>query len=169
MLTEENNSTYCLSKFEVQCTFDYNMANFFPNTQNRCPIACRLGWDVGCLLWVQSLIYVLPQILQCCMHYINSLVQNCSKSSALALELLWSCTKQSMSCYLGSCNNGTWLKLEWILGQKAVTIVITFDSQTPDLISAGMITSWEFLIDYITIFSTQFITPYCGLWLLMHA
>ena len=43
--------------------------NFLQNHHNRHPLARPLGWAMGCLLWVQALIYILPKSLQCCMHY----------------------------------------------------------------------------------------------------
>ena len=48
---------------------------------------------VECLLWGLSLIYILHLSLSC---HINSLVQDCSISSALAMEILQSCNKPSI-------------------------------------------------------------------------
>ena len=39
------------------------------NAHKRNPIAHPSGWAMGCLLWVQTLIYILPQSLQWCMQY----------------------------------------------------------------------------------------------------
>ena len=47
----------------------YNTVNFHQNHHNRHPIACPLGQDMGSLLWVQALIYVLPLSLKSCMEY----------------------------------------------------------------------------------------------------
>ena len=46
----------------------YNII-FLENTHNWHPIAHPLGWAMGCLLWVQIMIYVMPQWLKCCMKY----------------------------------------------------------------------------------------------------
>ena len=40
------------------------------NIHNRHPIAHLWGWGMGCLLWVQTLIDILLQSLQCCMQFI---------------------------------------------------------------------------------------------------
>ena len=37
----------------------YNAVNFLPEPHNTNPIARPWGWDMGCLLWFWSLIYVL--------------------------------------------------------------------------------------------------------------
>ena len=42
----------------------YNTVSFLPNTHKICPIACPWGQDMGCILWVQILIYVLLLSLQ---------------------------------------------------------------------------------------------------------
>ena len=39
------------------------------NLQDRHPIACMLGQAMGWLLWVQTLIYVISDLLQRCMQY----------------------------------------------------------------------------------------------------
>ena len=54
--------------------------------------ASRCAWRVERILAVKNLIV-----------HINSLVQDCSNSSALAMELLQSCTKPSMCFEWGSC------------------------------------------------------------------
>ena len=67
--------------------------------------------DELCLWWVQSLIYVKPASLQCCVQYhVDGLVQDCSNSSVLTMELLQSCTKPSMLyCYIRRRYDGTQL------------------------------------------------------------
>ena len=40
-----------------------------PNPHNRHSISCPLGWDMGCVLWVQTLIYILPLLLYLCLQY----------------------------------------------------------------------------------------------------
>ena len=45
----------------VRCR--YNAVNFLQNTHNRHPIARPWGRDMGCLLWIQTLITVLHQSL----------------------------------------------------------------------------------------------------------
>ena len=49
----------------VQCC--YNKVNFLQIPHNGHPIAQPWGWGMGCLLWIQILIYVLPQWLEYCM------------------------------------------------------------------------------------------------------
>ena len=46
-----------------------SLVYFHQNHHNRHPIARPSGRGMGCLLWVQALIYVLPLSLKCCMHY----------------------------------------------------------------------------------------------------
>ena len=41
---------------------------FFPNPHNIHPIARSLGRGMGCILWVQTVVYTLPQSLQWCMQ-----------------------------------------------------------------------------------------------------
>ena len=47
----------------------YNTINFLQNTHERHPIACPSGQGMGCLLWFQPLIDILPQLLQWCVQY----------------------------------------------------------------------------------------------------
>ena len=42
----------------------YNTISFLQNPHKRHPIARPLGWGIGCLLWLQTLIYILPQSVQ---------------------------------------------------------------------------------------------------------
>ena len=51
----------------MQC--HHNMVSFLQNPDNRHPIARPWGWGMGCLLWILIPIYVLPQLLECCMWY----------------------------------------------------------------------------------------------------
>ena len=51
----------------VRC--HYNTVNFLQNAHKGHPVAHPLGWDMGCHLWIQTLIKVLHQLLQCCMQY----------------------------------------------------------------------------------------------------
>ena len=53
--------------YTVRCR--YNAFNFHQNHHNRHPIARPSGRGIGCLLWVQALIYILPLSLKSCMHY----------------------------------------------------------------------------------------------------
>ena len=55
------------SGYTMQC--HYNMVSFLQNPDNRHPIARPWGWGMGCLLWILIPIYVLPQLLECCMRY----------------------------------------------------------------------------------------------------
>ena len=49
---------------------------FLQNIHNKHPIACLCGWDMGCLLWVQSLVYILSLWPHSCFQY-------CEKSSVI--------------------------------------------------------------------------------------
>ena len=49
--------------------FHYNMIIFFWITHNRHPIAHSLGWAMGCLLWVQNMMNVLPLPLPSCSQH----------------------------------------------------------------------------------------------------
>ena len=46
-----------------------NVVNFLQNINKRHPIARTQGRGMGCLLWVQSLIDILPYFLQLCVQY----------------------------------------------------------------------------------------------------
>ena len=50
----------------------YNAVNFLTNIHKRHPIARPLGRDMGCLLWIQHLIDILPQSLQLFMQYLTT-------------------------------------------------------------------------------------------------
>ena len=65
----------------------YNAVNFLPNPHNRHPIACLWGRDMGCPLWMITLIYVLLQSLTVVMC--------------------------ATSCYIGLRYNGTWRYHSW--------------------------------------------------------
>ena len=47
----------------------YNGVNFFLIHHKRHAIACLLRRDMGCLLCIQTLLYILPPSLQWCMQY----------------------------------------------------------------------------------------------------
>ena len=50
--------------YTVRCR--YNAINFLPNSHTIHPIARPLGRGMGCILWIQAVIYNLPQSLQLC-------------------------------------------------------------------------------------------------------
>ena len=52
--------------------------NFIQITHKRHPIIHQGGWDMGCLLWVQSLVYFLPRSLQGCAQHPAKLLQWCN-------------------------------------------------------------------------------------------
>ena len=52
----------------MQC--HYNMVNFLKNINERQPIAHPLRRGMGCLLWIQHLIHILPEFLQSFMQYL---------------------------------------------------------------------------------------------------
>ena len=43
--------------------------NFLQNIHERHPVGCPSGRGMGCLLWVQLLIYILPHFQQWCVQY----------------------------------------------------------------------------------------------------
>ena len=47
----------------------HNAVNLLTNTHNRHPIARPWGRGMGCLLWLQTLMNVIPKSLQCCVQY----------------------------------------------------------------------------------------------------
>ena len=70
----------------VRCC--YNAVNFLPNPYNKQPIACTWWRDMGCLLWLQYLIYVL--LLHCSavcniMIYSTALLVNCKLPQVLSM------------------------------------------------------------------------------------
>ena len=74
---------------------------FFDLRLNKLLIKQSWGWWCempSCPLWCHChVIYVLPQLLWCCMEYpCDGLVQDCSNSGELAMVLLHSCTKPSI-------------------------------------------------------------------------
>ena len=48
----------------VRCC--YNMVNLLPYPHKIHPIAHPLGWAMGCILWIQSMIYTVPQCSDIC-------------------------------------------------------------------------------------------------------
>ena len=50
----------------VRCR--YKEDDFLKNLHKRDFIACPLGWGMGCPLWIQLPISVLPKLLECCMR-----------------------------------------------------------------------------------------------------
>ena len=73
-----------------------NMVNFLPHFPNRHPIAHPQGRDMGYLLWVQSLIYVLPLSWQCSVCYRDKLDRVITAldciSSTVTHKLTWDFT-----------------------------------------------------------------------------
>ena len=57
----------CVFGSTVWCC--YNVVNFLQNCHKMYPIARLLGWGMGRVLWVQTLIYFLPQLMQWCVQY----------------------------------------------------------------------------------------------------
>ena len=57
----------------VWCRF--NAVNFLKNPHNRHPISRPLGRDMGCLLWEQTLIYVMLEPLHCCRKYHDDVIK----------------------------------------------------------------------------------------------
>ena len=77
------------------------------------------GWTCGVFVWVLCLWGVCVSAVHDCFmnhicphyseFYIVGSVQYCSNSIALAIGLLQSCTKPSISCYIGPYHTQTWL------------------------------------------------------------
>ena len=57
--------------YTVRCR--YNAVIFLKNINKRHPIARPLGRGMGCLLWIQDLIDILPQFLQLLIQYLTTL------------------------------------------------------------------------------------------------
>ena len=80
----------------VQCC--YNTVNFLQIPHNRHPIAQPWGWGMGCLLWIQILIYVLPQWLEYC-HVVLDHVTDTAKTFGFLPDrggiLAWFCWYQT--------------------------------------------------------------------------
>ena len=57
---------HCYKPNTVLCR--YNAVNFLQNLHQRHPIA------LGCLLWIQFLVYVLPQLLECCIAVLDCVI-----------------------------------------------------------------------------------------------
>ena len=47
----------------------YNAVIFLPNPPQRHPIARPLGQGMRCLLWIQTVLYILPLSVQWCLQY----------------------------------------------------------------------------------------------------
>ena len=84
-----------MSVYYTYCTSGYhhNTINFLPNTQNRYHIADPWGLGMGCLLWVQTLIYVLPVLLQFCLvlNYVYEHLIVFSSSSCVYVHTFMFC------------------------------------------------------------------------------
>ena len=57
----------CFFGYTVRCRYDE--VNLIPNPRKLHPIARPLGRCIGCILWVQTVIYTLLQSPQWCMQY----------------------------------------------------------------------------------------------------
>ena len=60
----------CICQWHTTEWFHCNTVNILQITHNRHPIARPWGRAMGCLLWVQSLFYVLPLSQHYCIQYI---------------------------------------------------------------------------------------------------
>ena len=83
----------------------YSAVNFPPNIHERHPIAGPSGRGMGCLLWVQPLIDILPHFLQWCVQYHVKLDRVIHVITALhcnyVVSFQWS--KWSTSCVCPHC------------------------------------------------------------------
>ena len=68
----------------VRCR--YNVVNFLTNIHKRHPISRPLGRDMGCLLWIQYLIDILPQFLQSFLQYLTILDRIITALECMLLE-----------------------------------------------------------------------------------
>ena len=64
-----SNSLYRTEYSAVPSILIITWTNFSKNIHKRHLIACPLGQSMGCLLWIESLIDILPQFLQWCVQY----------------------------------------------------------------------------------------------------
>ena len=65
---------YCATAIkQTTIQWRYNAVNFLQNPHNRHSLARPWGRDMGCLFWVQSLIYVLTLPSQCRLWYLDKL------------------------------------------------------------------------------------------------
>ena len=63
--------TYGMGGKQQTVQWSKNAVNFLKNVNKGHPIARPLGPGVGCLLWIQHLIDILPQFLQSLMQYLT--------------------------------------------------------------------------------------------------
>ena len=59
--------------FGIKQKCKYSVVNFLKNINKRHPLAHPLRWGMGCLLWFQHLIDILPQFLKLLMLYLTVL------------------------------------------------------------------------------------------------
>ena len=112
----ESNPLYSMmlwiaSMYAVQCL--YNAVIFLHNSHNRRPISRPWGRGMGCLVWIQSPIYVLLLWLQYCVWYLDMLyrvitVPHCIYPSKIEFDML-SVRRLSQS---HAVNLAVWFKSE---------------------------------------------------------
>ena len=83
----------------LQC--HYNVGNFHQNNHNKYPVARPSRWSMGCLFWVQALIFVLPLSSKFCMNYCVILdcvimALHCIKYTAVDLQVQYSSSFQCL-------------------------------------------------------------------------
>ena len=62
------------NKLTTTVPWHYNAVNFLKNINKRHPIAHLIGRGMGCLLWIQHLLDILPQFLQLLMQYLSTCI-----------------------------------------------------------------------------------------------
>ena len=138
-------------KSTVQC--HCNTVSFLQNIHNIHPIARPWGWDMGCLLWVKSLMHVLPQSLQWWMHY--CVLLHCLITALHCMPRKWLKTYGNLSlfCYYlfwsQSGNNITCWYMNYFYGGKMDFLTRIFKS------TSSMLAIKKKLHEFFSQFSTR--------------
>ena len=121
----------CSTWNEIQCSCSavITRSYFFLNTQNGYPMTCPQAWGMGCLVWVQSLIYVLTHSLQCFVEYDNILNQ-CYSAAWLHVH---SCVQVWYDCIA----NRQWFM--WLIYPYSPVLLHCEWGQSYDLISVNTV------------------------------
>ena len=126
----------------------YNMVSFLQNPQKRHPIACLLRCGMGCLLYMQTLIYIPYHSLQPCMQHhaiLNCVIRalNCSEEFCMPLSPSPSIFEVKSSHRIGlltpqSSDDLQWCQWYWIqlytsLGASTKRIKFKYKPRNNDL------------------------------------
>ena len=93
------NTKYCKKYTNIlYIVVPYNAVSYLLNTLDTHPIIHSWGWGMGCLLWVQSLIKILPWSLQWCkyyrlaLHHVTTALHCLSVSTLMTYKEPWKAT-----------------------------------------------------------------------------